>query len=77
VRAGDDRCPDPGRWEEQPKWGPSEEVARGVRNEGGEALFVKADVSRAEDVERLVAETVSAYGRLDAAFNNAATVDGV
>jgi NAD(P)-dependent dehydrogenase (short-subunit alcohol dehydrogenase family) len=53
-----------------------EQVARRIRQEGGEARFVRADVSRAEDVERLVAETVTAYGRLDAAFNNAATEDG-
>jgi NAD(P)-dependent dehydrogenase (short-subunit alcohol dehydrogenase family) len=51
-------------------------MARSIRQEGGEARFVQADVSRAEDVERLLAETAAAYGRLDAAFNNAATTDG-
>lgn len=53
-----------------------EHVARGIREEGGEARFVQADVSRAGDVERLLAETLASYGRLDAAFNNAATTDG-
>jgi NAD(P)-dependent dehydrogenase (short-subunit alcohol dehydrogenase family) len=53
-----------------------EAVAEEVRRRGGEARFVPADVSSADDVERLIAETVSMYGRLDAAFNNAATVDG-
>lgn len=53
-----------------------EQVARSIRLEGGESRFVQADVSRAEDVERLLAETVVTYGRLDAAFNNAATDDG-
>jgi NAD(P)-dependent dehydrogenase (short-subunit alcohol dehydrogenase family) len=53
-----------------------EQVARSIRQEGGEARFVPADVSRAENVERLLGETLRAYGRLDAAFNNAATSDG-
>jgi NAD(P)-dependent dehydrogenase (short-subunit alcohol dehydrogenase family) len=53
-----------------------EEVAQEVRRHGGEARFVEADVSRAEQVERLIAEIVRSHGRLDAAFNNAATVDG-
>jgi NAD(P)-dependent dehydrogenase (short-subunit alcohol dehydrogenase family) len=33
-------------------------------------------VSHASQVDALIRETVSTYGRLDAAFNNAATVDG-
>jgi NAD(P)-dependent dehydrogenase (short-subunit alcohol dehydrogenase family) len=53
-----------------------EEVVREIRQQGGQACFVPADVSRASDVERVLAETVRTYGRLDAAFNNAATVDG-
>ena len=52
------------------------DVARQIRREGGEARFIRADVSRPEDVEALLNEAVRAYGRLDAAFNNAATVDG-
>ena len=51
-------------------------VARAIRQAGGEARFVRADVSRAADVAALVAEAVATYGRLDAAFNNAATEDG-
>lgn len=38
---------------------------------GGNAIFVKTDVSSASDVEIMVATTVSTYGRLDCAFNNA------
>jgi NAD(P)-dependent dehydrogenase (short-subunit alcohol dehydrogenase family) len=52
------------------------DVAQQIRREGGEARFIRADVSRRQDVEALVNEAVRAYGRLDAAFNNAATVDG-
>jgi NAD(P)-dependent dehydrogenase (short-subunit alcohol dehydrogenase family) len=39
---------------------------------GGKALYVKADVSRASDVEALVEKTVNYYGRIDCAVNNAA-----
>jgi NAD(P)-dependent dehydrogenase (short-subunit alcohol dehydrogenase family) len=39
---------------------------------GGEALFVEADVSKAEDVERMVRATVEAFGGLHCASNNAA-----
>lgn len=45
-----------------------DEIAAG----DGEASFVRTDVSRAEDVETLVAQTVDRYGRLDCAVNNAA-----
>jgi NAD(P)-dependent dehydrogenase (short-subunit alcohol dehydrogenase family) len=53
-----------------------EQVARELRAEGTDIHFVQADVSRAADVERLVASTVKEFGRLDAVFNNAATTDG-
>ena len=39
---------------------------------GGEALFVEADVSKAEDGERMVRATVEAFGALHCASNNAA-----
>lgn len=42
-----------------------------VRAAGGDGLFVKADVSKAADVEALVQKTVEKFGRLDVAFNNA------
>lgn len=53
-----------------------EAVAREIQDTGGVARFIRCDVSRSEDVEQLVAETVHTYGRLDCAFNNAATIDG-
>jgi NAD(P)-dependent dehydrogenase (short-subunit alcohol dehydrogenase family) len=53
-----------------------EEAAAALRKGGGDVRFLRADVSRPGDVERLISDTVAAYGRLDAAFNNAATVDG-
>jgi NAD(P)-dependent dehydrogenase (short-subunit alcohol dehydrogenase family) len=48
-----------------------EEVADGIRAEGGQALAVKTDVGDAASVEQLVAQAVDTFGRLDAAFNNA------
>ena len=48
-----------------------EETVDIIREAGGDAIFVKTDVSRAADVEAMVARTVEAYGRLDCAFNNA------
>ncbi len=42
-----------------------------VSKAGGQAHFVKCDVSRAAEVETLVGAAVKQYGRLDCAFNNA------
>lgn len=42
-----------------------------IRAAGGEAIFVKADIAQAAQVEALIARTVAAWGRLDCAFNNA------
>jgi NAD(P)-dependent dehydrogenase (short-subunit alcohol dehydrogenase family) len=47
------------------------EVAQTIERSGGRAIFVKADVSRTADVEKLVGTAVSTFGRLDGAFNNA------
>jgi NAD(P)-dependent dehydrogenase (short-subunit alcohol dehydrogenase family) len=49
----------------------AEETVSLVRQQGGDAIFVPADVSRAEDCQRLVERTLAHYGRLDAACNNA------
>jgi NAD(P)-dependent dehydrogenase (short-subunit alcohol dehydrogenase family) len=48
-----------------------EEVAEGIRKEGGQALVVPTDVGDAASVERLVRQAEDAFGRLDFAFNNA------
>jgi len=49
----------------------AEAAVAGIRAAGGEARFVKTDVSKPEECERMVQDTVHAYGRLDFAFNNA------
>ena len=48
-----------------------EAAAEAIRRSGGDALFVQGDVSRAEQVEEMVARTIEAYSRLDFACNNA------
>jgi NAD(P)-dependent dehydrogenase (short-subunit alcohol dehydrogenase family) len=45
---------------------------RAIRDAGGEAMFVRTDISVEADVAALVAATTHKYGRLDAAFNNGA-----
>ena len=47
------------------------ETATLIKAAGGEALFIRADVTKAAEVEAMVAATVQAFGRLDCAFNNA------
>jgi NAD(P)-dependent dehydrogenase (short-subunit alcohol dehydrogenase family) len=46
-------------------------VTAEITSAGGEALFLPVDVSKADEVERMVAQTVEKYGRLDLAVNNA------
>ncbi|HSI75710.1 MAG TPA: SDR family oxidoreductase [Lunatimonas sp.] len=50
---------------------PDEDTEKSIKENGNDAIFVKCDVSREEDVRNLVAETVAHYGRLDFCFNNA------
>jgi NAD(P)-dependent dehydrogenase (short-subunit alcohol dehydrogenase family) len=42
-----------------------------IKKRGGQGLFIKGDVTNESEVEKLIAQTVERYGRLDAAFNNA------
>ena len=48
-----------------------EETVRLIKAAGGDASFVRADVSSADDVDRLVRKVISTYGTLDCACNNA------
>jgi NAD(P)-dependent dehydrogenase (short-subunit alcohol dehydrogenase family) len=49
-----------------------ESVAKRITGRGGQATAVRADVSDEDSMRHLVDQTVQTYGRLDAAFNNAA-----
>ncbi len=48
-----------------------EETVKLIKDDDGEAVSIEADVSKVEDVERMVQTTVDTYGRLDVLFNNA------
>jgi NAD(P)-dependent dehydrogenase (short-subunit alcohol dehydrogenase family) len=48
-----------------------DEVVAAVTDAGGEAAFVESDISKAEDVQRVIAEAVDRYGGLDILVNNA------
>jgi len=50
-----------------------QKLAAELRSFGAEAEFVQADVRRESDVQKLIDRTVSRFGRLDAAVNNAGT----
>ena len=46
-------------------------VAEDIVAEGGSALAIRADIALAQDADRLIAETVERYGRVDVLVNNA------
>ena len=49
----------------------SDAVVKRITANGGKAIAIQADVSKIEDIQRLFAETKSAYGKLDILVNNA------
>jgi glucose 1-dehydrogenase len=49
----------------------TEAIEREIGELGGSCIGVQADVSKLEDLQRLVQEAVSRYGRLDVMVNNA------
>ena len=48
-----------------------QETVELIRSEGGEASFVKVDVSKEADARAMVDHAVATYGRLDCLYNNA------
>src|SRR5882724_10647101 len=48
-----------------------QEVVAGIKASGGEAIFLRADVSKERDVKATIERTLATFGRLDCAFNNA------
>ncbi|QDU78673.1 Cyclopentanol dehydrogenase [Polystyrenella longa] len=53
-----------------------EETVAMVKEAGGEAIFVKADVSSAADSENMVKQAEETFGKLNVMFNNAGIMDG-
>jgi glucose 1-dehydrogenase len=51
------------------------EVAKAIVADGGQAVFVRCDVAKAEDVAAALAATLKAYGRVDVLVNNAGILD--
>ncbi len=49
-------------------------VAQEINAAGGQAIFIRADVSRVEDCRRAIEATVSALGGIDILFNNAGII---
>src|SRR5256714_4271253 len=49
----------------------NQETARLIEQEGGRALAVRCDVTKADDVKAALEKTGETFGRLDFAFNNA------
>ena len=47
------------------------EVAEGIQSNGGNCIFVNADVSLSEDVETMVNTAIDKFGKIDILFNNA------
>jgi NAD(P)-dependent dehydrogenase (short-subunit alcohol dehydrogenase family) len=51
-----------------------EAVVAQIKQAGGKAIFIAADVTQAEDCRQSIDKTVAAYGRIDILFNNAGLV---
>ncbi len=54
-----------------------EETVRSIIDAGGEAQFVRTDVSKSAEVEALIKKIIEIYSRLDCAFNNAGFAVGL
>jgi NAD(P)-dependent dehydrogenase (short-subunit alcohol dehydrogenase family) len=54
--------------------GRGQEALVKLKETGGEGMFIPCDVVKATDCQRVVEETIKAYGRLDILFNNAGVV---
>ncbi|WP_126243636.1 SDR family oxidoreductase [Chitinophaga rhizosphaerae] len=57
-------------------WLEDGETLKRIKAAGGEAIFMKCDVSKSDDVRKMVENTISTFGQLDYAFNNAG-IEGI
>ena len=51
--------------------GAAEEVVKEIEKSGGNAIAIKADVSKTEEVDSLIDQTLKTFGRIDILVNNA------
>lgn len=47
-----------------------ESAVQSIRDAGGDAIWIQTDVSQAAEVQAMIGQVISAFGRLDCAFNN-------
>ncbi len=52
-----------------------EKVVAGIKSDGGEAIYINADVSRADDCKSMVESAENKFGKLNIMFNNAGIMD--
>jgi len=55
----------------------AEETVELIKSTGGEAISVRVDVTKSDDVRQMIATTVDRFGGLDYAFNNAGFVGSI
>lgn len=48
-----------------------EKVSEEINNKGGRSIFIKGDVTREEDVKKVIHETIKEFGKVDLVVNNA------
>ncbi|MWV43152.1 SDR family oxidoreductase [Paenibacillus sp. HJL G12] len=53
----------------------AKETAEMIQKTGGQASYVRADVSKPEDIQNLIDQTVATHGTIDGIFNNAGVGD--
>jgi NAD(P)-dependent dehydrogenase (short-subunit alcohol dehydrogenase family) len=53
-----------------------DETLNTIKKNGGEAIFIRCDVSNSMEVKAMVEQVIKTYGKLDCAFNNAG-IEGI
>lgn len=57
-------------------WLENDETLNKIKTFGGDATFIKCDVSKLSEVQKMIQKVISTYGQLDYAFNNAG-IEGI
>lgn len=53
------------------------ETAQQIESFGGKVIYVKADISKKRDIDRIMDKTISKFGKIDILMNNAAVIGPV